>query len=118
MKRIPLRIIDDRYGHRIVWYSEEDGEEGSQLGDARDVTQAKVDAAVGDDKEYFLSHLVASKTKGLSLYGGSFCWESHADAKAALAMVKTAIANIEHPWPEWALTAKANGWKAPKGWKP
>ena len=21
-------------------------------------------------------------------------------------------------WPEWARTARANGWRAPKGWKP
>lgn len=28
------------------------------------------------------------------------------------------LANADHPWPEWALTAKAAGWTPPEGWKP
>lgn len=26
--------------------------------------------------------------------------------------------DADRPWPEWAETARANGWKPPKGWRP
>ena len=28
------------------------------------------------------------------------------------------ILGIELPWPDWALTAKAQGWTPPQGWEP
>lgn len=36
--------------------------------------------------------------------------------RAARAAIKLAVSN--RPMPPWAVTALANGWKAPRGWKP
>jgi len=43
-------------------------------------------------------------------------FESQAEAKNALAIVKLALKQ-DRPMPQWAKTALAEGWKAPKGWK-
>ena len=49
-----------------------------------------------------------------------FWFERLSDAKSALALVNATMISVQEDkvWPEWALTAAANGWKAPKGWKP
>jgi hypothetical protein len=46
-----------------------------------------------------------------------FFWDSDKKARKALGIAKKAMKQ-ERPMPEWALTALANGWKAPKNWKP
>ncbi len=46
---------------------------------------------------------------------GAF-WETEAEARVALRVAKEALKQ-ERPLPEWAKTALAEGWKAPKGWK-
>jgi hypothetical protein len=40
------------------------------------------------------------------------------DATAAMKRAREALRHIEKPWPEWAVKAKAEGWKPPKNWKP
>jgi hypothetical protein len=49
-----------------------------------------------------------------------FWFERLSDAKSALALTNATMlaAQENKEWPEWASTAVANGWKAPKGWKP
>lgn len=52
--------------------------------------------------------------------GGFYSFESEAQAAGVISRGKstTKMQLSDIPWPEWAQTALANGWKAPKGWKP
>jgi len=45
---------------------------------------------------------------------------NHETAKSALQYVKSNMKVLlnDVPWPEWATTAIAHGWKAPKRWRP
>lgn len=74
-------------------------------------------------KASYLNHsaaTVALYEAGAKLYPQGFLWDNLADAWAALDLAKAAVAAIQpdRPEPDWARTAKAAGWKPPKGWKP
>jgi hypothetical protein len=126
-------VVDEIGGEwRIAWFLEEDGDYGSVLGE-HTYKQADLDAAKDtEDREDIAATLAVQALKpersgpnSHAGYSGAFYWESQAAAKKALAVANAAIkadklrAEKNHVgWPEWALTALANGWKAPKGWKP
>lgn len=44
------------------------------------------------------------------------CWRTSEGANKALRKARAALRGPERPLPEWAVTALANGFKAPKGW--
>jgi len=75
-----------------------------------------------DDVDHWLAtRAIANMTPRPNQNYYGFTWETIAAAKKAMAVAKVAIKlyhdNAEN-WPEWAKTALANGWVAPKGWKP
>ncbi len=47
-------------------------------------------------------------------------WNTASRAKQARSIARMIQKQFEsnRPWPEWALKAKAEGWKPPRGWKP
>jgi hypothetical protein len=118
-----LIVVDarDRYsGYSICWFFPETGDEGGILGDMDRFSEAKLVKAKPGDRAHILATLTAGKTEGVSWDPRQgYTWESRVKATKALAAVKFALKNdTGAPWPEWAVKAKAAGWKAPKGWKP
>lgn len=118
-------IVDDSQGHdyRISWYLEEEQEIGGSLGDgAKKYTDKQIEADIkeGGDAHHQIATNAVAGTKNAQHDSRGYYWESRADAKAALAAALAAIkvAESKVSWPTWAETALANGWKAPKGWKP
>lgn len=73
------------------------------------------------DEEHVLATKMAS-TIGNPTQGanGRLEWPTAKMAERASIVAKAAVAQHRSgkPWPEWALQAKAAGWKPPKGWKP
>jgi len=67
--------------------------------------------------------LDAGMVEGNRETGNIWVWDTLTAAKKALRLAKATFkaqmdARKNAPWPEWAVTAIANGWKAPRGWKP
>jgi hypothetical protein len=118
MARDKLAVIDDRHGfYRICWYLAEEDDLGAELGE-QEYTQASLDKAGPSDRDHILASLTAKKTAGVER-DRSYYWESHAAATKALRLINVTLkADGGAPWPDWAIKAKAEGWKAPKGWKP
>jgi len=114
-------IVDEcPEGYYLVWYFPEEEDTGGFLGDADYAEGSLSKAKTQEERETIAAHFAV---KGLcdfksSSYG--FIFESKSKAKAALTAANAAIKvqRSEKPWPEWAKTALAAGWKAPKGWKP
>ena len=121
-----LDITDGHHGtYRIAWFI--DGHEGATLGDGGETAAQlakKIKAATGSSseakssREYYSASLVMFATDGMKRDSRGFYWESISDAKAALKVARLAVKNCDHPWPDWAIKAKAAGWSPPRGWKP
>lgn len=47
-------------------------------------------------------------------------WETYSEATKALRAARAAVKAVrdKRPWPKWAIKAKAEGWRPPRGWKP
>ena len=123
MSDAKLMIDEHRDGtYRIGWYFNEDGEYGAMLGDHRYTEVELANMTDRSDRECALAYFAAVKTEGAEQrqHNGmdSLWWESRSSATKALRAIKAALANAEHPWPEWAVKARAEGWTPPKGWKP
>lgn len=123
-----LVLNECRNGYQIGWELEGEGDIGACLGQdeftEKDLQEAKLAFANGKDDEGHYEHILATMTvkalaDGRSGWDGYY-WESFAKAKKALSLAKAALqaAKSNVPWPDWAIKAKAAGWKAPKGWKP
>jgi hypothetical protein len=127
-----LELVESKIGYQIQWYLGDDQEEGAALGDSMGITetidrfvervQAEMDSDAMQQFEHYVAELAACKSTGClrNVSSGVLYWETKNEATVALRAARLAVklyqANI--PWPEWAKTAVANGWKAPKGWKP
>lgn len=113
---IDERGYDGEY--RIGWFLSEDGDFGAMIGETK-YTEAQIAKMTDrEDHECALAYLAALKTDGYRVDWRGLIWESRSAAQKALRAIKAAIANADHPWPEWAVKARAEGWTPPKGWKP
>lgn len=113
-------VQEDGWEFCIQWYDSEEGDLGAYLGDG---PNGGLFPAEADDWERAHNIAICELQKlGLGRYDRSqyYKFETMADAKRALAIVKAAqqAAKDNKPWPNWALQAKAAGWKPPKGWTP
>ena len=110
-----LAIIEDGYAYRICWVV--DGEEGAWLGD---YLYPQHNPTFHDDNEHRVATEAANQAGGCEIENFGLRWESKARAQEALVSARAALkaARSSKPYPEWALTALAAGWKAPKGWVP
>lgn len=109
-------IVDNiARGWRIVWELE-DGDIGADLNPA----DCKGKAPSSDEERGNWEHHVACETAGTTPEvlkdDRGFYWETEAQARRALRIIKEALKQ-DRPMPEWAKTALAAGWKPPKGWK-
>jgi len=107
---------DDYY--RLTWWVEEDV--GGTLGDGdRAYTEADLNSADASARDHIIACMAAAKTSNVKRDHHGFYWDSRSKATAALRVINLAIKNDGGtPWPEWAIKAKSEGWKEPKGWKP
>lgn len=109
-----LTVDYDNYSHayNIGWFLKEDQEVGSLLGENLE----------NDSREDWEDRVATLAVQPLSEYRasnqGAFCFETETAAKRALNVANAALFAGEKPWPEWAILAKAAGWKPPEGWKP
>lgn len=114
-----LILSDDDGSWRIVWFLAEEQEQGAFLGDTvyspHDLTRAKP-----EDRDHVAATLAARASEGSRHDSGGYHWPTRREALAALKECRAAIAGAKSgaPWPDWAIKAKAAGWKAPKGWTP
>jgi len=137
MSKSKLGVFDVREGLIVAWCDEDGDGEGAWVGQDKGTPVAKLrtkkDAAYVkrdlSDFEYFAIEidarewveqnrdLVTATMAGYTFESVSvarrFLKEMQASLKAARAQYETGV-----PWPEWAKTAEAAGWKPPKGWKP
>lgn len=114
-------FVDDRDRHcfRIAWYLAEDDDEGATLGEGDNYTTTDLAQAKGEDRPHIVACITAAVTDGVAQDSRGYYWESRRAATTALRRISLAIKNDGGPpWPEWATKAAAEGWKAPKGWKP
>ena len=109
-------VVTDNFGRgefRIAYYFADEGEYGAVLG------EGDVDGT-GDEpvehRDFWLAHKVCIDA-GADRDERGFTWESKRKADAVLRQILSATSH-EKSLPEWALKAIAEGWKAPKGWKP
>jgi hypothetical protein len=124
--RDSLKVVESDDEYRLKWWISEDEDYGATVGERGELPTED------SDIEWYTAEVVCfrlykanqdSDTFGLDYQG--FWWSSkvratkvltqiHAETQVALSTGKGA----ENPWPDWAITAKAAGWKPPKGWKP
>ncbi len=121
---------EDRWAD-FAWAAEDDC--GAAVGQEGNATFAKLEAKLAkaraerdrDGVEYYAVEIAAkrfaSERDDVSLHanGGWVC--DYAATRKAFGTCIRAAAKRAHddtPWPEWALKAQEEGWKAPKGWKP
>jgi len=115
-EKATLVIDDDGYKFRIQWQMDDDL--GGYLG--QDVTDGVGEANPKWDRDEW-EHWAASRAvkdfPGVQRDSFGFYWETNKEVRAALTLARAALKH-DRPMPEWAKTALAAGWKAPKGWKP
>lgn len=115
-----LVVFERHYEFQIGW--EIDGDEGAMLGETL-YKKNDLKTCSSEDWDHVMATIVASETDGVSRsrgdYTSGFVWESKRQAVDALRVIKIALKNKStKPWPDWALKAKAAGWKPPKTWTP
>lgn len=113
-------VIDDhdRTGYRIKWFLEEEADLGAVLGETL-YTSTALAKAKTDDWDHIAATIAVGATEGVEHDRDGYYWESRKHAQAALRAAKAVLKDKSRkPWPEWAVKAKAAGWKAPKGWAP
>lgn len=124
MPRDRLVINEIRGAYYLTWFIVDEDDYGATLGDVEYTREAlqKAEAGIMKDPELVemivLSMMAKELSDGRSADG--YYWDSLSGVKKALAAIKARQKTLtdSRPWPDWALTAVKNGWKAPKGWKP
>jgi hypothetical protein len=125
-----LEVVEDRE-YRIKWWLSNDQDYGASVGEGGKLP-TKTKSADLEYLEWYTAEMVCfrlykanpdSDTFGLDSQG--FWWSSKSAATKVLSQIRseTKVAlqvkgSSESDWPEWAVTAKANGWEPPNGWKP
>lgn len=137
-----IGIFDEKYAFRVSWYDDDEGEGGS-LGqehsrgvEAMDASMAKAkERRTSEDWEHYEYLYVeraaqqwyaalGPRATEVTIATVGYVLENERLARELLKVGRNAVKNAKLewdsgvPWPEWARTAQANGWKPPKGWKP
>jgi hypothetical protein len=114
-------FVDDseRWLFRLTWYLADDDDIGGTLGDGDRYTLKDLERVEEGDRNHVAATLALQEMQSegkAQRDGRGFYWESRTEATRALVVVNQAIKG--QPWPDWAVKAKAAGWKPPRGWKP
>lgn len=102
-----LDIFEERYEFIVAW--DNDGYPGLALGEEYD-----------DDPEHVAANAAAASLGTHARRIDVMVWDTKSDAMKALRAARAAVKAVKSgkPMPPWAVTATAEGWKPPKGWKP
>ena len=114
-------------GYRIQWELDDGDDLGAFFGqEKKEPPEDFSKTTTKMDRDYWAAERAGFQvikegdpdTRGHDSTG--FWWEGRSQATKALTKVKAMMSATlsSVPWPEWAITAQANGWKPPKGWKP
>jgi hypothetical protein len=109
MDKSKLVVTCDRDYYKICWYFEDDQDYGETLG------PEKI-----NDREHDQACEIAGQSKAEVVQDVCrlhYAWKTESAAKKVLSQINKVLQS-QTPWPDWALKAQAEGWKAPKGWKP
>ena len=116
-----IDIFETRTGYVIRWII--DGDDGGDIGEGQQPDEIPTANEMGE-RDSWIAHQAAKPfaESGKAKYEG-FTFESASKATAAVRAIRAAFradlaAQQGAPWPQWAITAKAAGWTAPRGWKP
>ncbi len=116
-----IDVFEERRGYVLRWIVDDDC--GDEIGELDPPTDMPTSNALGE-RENWIAYKAAEPFAELNKgkYEG-FTFESLTKATAALRAVRAAFraddaAQQGTPWPAWAVTAQAAGWKPPRGWKP
>jgi hypothetical protein len=124
-----LEVIEGANGYfRLQWWLPEEDDYGAIVGEAGSEPTKDNET----DLEWYTAEIVCfrlhkanpdSDTFGLDSRG--FFWTSKSGVSKVLSQINVETrgalqskSTTQEGWPEWALTAKTNGWRPPKGWKP
>ncbi len=115
-------VVETRNGYAIQWYLPFDDDMGATLGDdLPSYTKEQIKDASPGDRDHYVAVNTASRSAAVQYSDGvGYYWDTQKAATAVLKLINYAIkaAAENTSWPAWAETALANGWTAPKGWKP
>jgi len=117
MSKDKLDIDERGYISKIGWFIAEDGDFGLFLGN---INFSKFDDAFETRAACDAIRSLPPALQPMNIDRDEWEWDSSSAARKALVAARAAIklAGANRPLPAWATTALANGWKAPKGWKP
>ena len=120
MSKDKLIVFEDQGVYVIAWYLAVDQDIGAYLGDDERPEISDIASADPVDRGHRAATLAAYEVGTERRKHVGFVWETETEARAALRYIKARMASLlsNVPWPEWAVMAKAEGWRAPKGWKP
>lgn len=110
-----LETYERNYNHYLRWVV--DGEEGGTVGEVGTLETDVENAKNRDDFECRLVNRMVSEIDEVVRDHVGFYFDSATKAKDVLRLVNFALKQPRE-MPDWAKTALAAGWKAPKGWKP
>lgn len=111
------------YGGIIIAWDDGTGEPGLYVGQAiseNEVQEYIKGKNLPEDREEWetvTADLVLQKADYVRGSHRAFTFESMNEARKALKLIKESLKH-DRELPEWAKTAFANGFKAPKNWKP
>lgn len=103
--------IDERDVFYIAWWLVDEEDFGQYVGEVE-----PLEPKDKDEWEVKVAYdAVKPLASGTDIRG--FYFKTKRQVAHALLAANRAL-NQDVPWPEWAIKAKAEGWKPPKGWKP
>lgn len=119
-----LIVADARSGcYAIAWHLADEGDTGAAIGEYEpldDDPRGTPDERLFRLAERVVARLAAEDLDGIRRFRGVWEFESEAKAQKALRQINAEwkVLKAGTPWPDWAHTALAAGWRAPKGWTP
>lgn len=115
-----LITFDSNDGYfRIAWYIAEWDDIGSWLGDGVSSQQLEAEPSEPESLVWYYAEKAAQELKlDRDRLGYRFETATAADRNRRLINARRKQLRDKRPWPDWANTALAAGWKPPKGWQP
>lgn len=114
-----LVIREEASGYVIYWEDPKDDLDiGASVGESYKAGAPVLEEETKDEWEVRVAAEAAAPFVDEKPNYGGFIFYKLATARKALAAANKYLLTGEKPWPTWAKTALAAGWKPPKDWKP
>jgi len=112
----------DGWGWEMVWWLADEEDYGATVGDSVTTGLPKEEDVLPENLDWYYVEVAARTICAKAQRGqyGGYIFESRSAAERALRQVRARVKFLrdKRPWPTWAIEAQAQGWTAPKGWKP